>query len=294
MKCSYPFTVKQNDIHGNNIYQDVACKKCYSCRKSISQEWFIRLRNELHYHEHNSFVTLTYSDEHLPSDFSISKKDLQLFFKRLRKRRKSKLKYFACGEYGSQSYRPHYHLILFGVGLYSEDKLDIIESWPYADWSVPSILKNSFGLVEDKSIKYVCNYVNKSLNDLEMKIIYQDNNMTPPFRIMSHGLGLLYMEDNKTKLIDEQVYRHQGKEYNLPYYYRNKLNIGIKTSPKFQDKVIDYRAKQIKEITGIDAEGEALEYLELDSFVRVRKHQRSDQRERSLKAKQSLFNKDKF
>ncbi len=73
-------------------------------------------------------MTLTYDDEHLPiNDYvdsdgvihgkpTLRKRDVQLFLKRLRKNYKydNHIKYFCCGEYGGKTFRPHYHLIIFG------------------------------------------------------------------------------------------------------------------------------------------------------------------------------------
>ena len=71
----------------------------------------------------NTFITLTYDNEHLPKDESIDKDELQRFFKRLRKNYPPKtIKYFACGEYGDKKKRAHYHAIIFGVGNNHEDK----------------------------------------------------------------------------------------------------------------------------------------------------------------------------
>nr|CAI9752411.1 replication initiation protein [Microvirus sp.] len=68
------------------------------------------------------FVTLTYNDAHLPRNSSgtptLDKRDYQLFFKRLRKQCSGKkIRYVLSGEYGSRTYRPHYHAIIFGLSL---------------------------------------------------------------------------------------------------------------------------------------------------------------------------------
>lgn len=80
----------------------------------------------------NCFVTLTYSDEHLPPDGSLHHRDFQLFIKRLRKRLNlppsrplslggtgdspvKTLRYYMCGEYGDLLSRPHYHACLFNI-----------------------------------------------------------------------------------------------------------------------------------------------------------------------------------
>jgi len=71
--------------------------------------------HEASLHEENCFITLTYDDEHLPENGSLVKRDLQLFFKRWRKMiAPKKVRFYAAGEYGEDSYRPHFHAIVFG------------------------------------------------------------------------------------------------------------------------------------------------------------------------------------
>ncbi|UPW41708.1 replication initiator protein [Peromfec virus RodF8_14] len=66
------------------------------------------------------FVTLTYDDSHLPAD-GVCKTDVQLFLKRLRVNLSRKYKgseffrYFCASEYGTDTQRAHYHLVLFGL-----------------------------------------------------------------------------------------------------------------------------------------------------------------------------------
>lgn len=92
------------------------CGRCIGCQMSKTQDWATRIMHESQLHEASSFVTLTYSDDHLPDDYSVKTRHLQLFMKRLRKWLEPKrCRYFACAEYGDKNLRPHYHLILFGV-----------------------------------------------------------------------------------------------------------------------------------------------------------------------------------
>ena len=68
-------------------------------------------------HDAALFVTLTYSEEEVPKDGSVDVKHVQLFLKRLRRRMEPlQVRYFAVGEYGDHTLRPHYHALLFGVG----------------------------------------------------------------------------------------------------------------------------------------------------------------------------------
>lgn len=63
-------------------------------------------------HKTAVFVTLTYDEENEPENGFLSPEDLNHFLRTLRHR--IKFRYYAAGEYGTQSFRPHYHLILFG------------------------------------------------------------------------------------------------------------------------------------------------------------------------------------
>lgn len=76
-------------------------------------------------HEDNCFVTLTYSPDELPALCSLVPRDLTLFLKRLRTAvEPRRFRYFAVGEYGDESSRPHYHAILFGLGCFDSAVID--------------------------------------------------------------------------------------------------------------------------------------------------------------------------
>lgn len=107
----------------------VPCGRCVNCRKNKRQSWVYRLQAEADECPFSLFVTLTYDDEHIPTAMIgedlfkttvgvVSKRDIQLFMKRLRKKYDQyRLRYFLTSEYGSQGGRPHYHMILFGFPL---------------------------------------------------------------------------------------------------------------------------------------------------------------------------------
>lgn len=101
----------------------VPCGKCLNCCADRSRDWSIRLLLELEVMKNAVFVTLTYNDDHLPlmpgsGTPTLCVRDVQLFFKRLRKKfNPRKIRFFLCGEYGSNTHRPHYHAILFGLSL---------------------------------------------------------------------------------------------------------------------------------------------------------------------------------
>lgn len=111
MQCNYPQGTYRKD--GTPTYRP--CGSCIGCRLEYSRQWAIRCVHEAAMHEQNSFLTLTYNNENLPDDKSVSKAELQKFIKRLRKKiEPKKIRYFGCGEYGDRLSRPHYHLCVFG------------------------------------------------------------------------------------------------------------------------------------------------------------------------------------
>lgn len=94
------------------------------------QSWSARIQLEAACHEASCFFTLTYSQDFLPDPPALDPKHLQDFLKRLRRRLEPmKIRFFACGEYGSRSLRPHYHGVLFGVPCSLQIEKIILESW---------------------------------------------------------------------------------------------------------------------------------------------------------------------
>ena len=123
MVCNNPVVL--SSVAGGDFR--VPCGRCLGCRAAKSKEWAQRLLNEQAYWRTESFITLTYDDKNLPEGGKLVKSDLQLFFKRLRKNIDWPIKYYACGEYGDVTFRPHYHAIVFGID--KRDSKNIIKSW---------------------------------------------------------------------------------------------------------------------------------------------------------------------
>lgn len=93
------------------------CGGCLGCRTSAAKGWALRCMLEAKDHEHVTFTTLTYDDQKLP--LTLRRDHLQGFVKRIREENRrqasNRIRFFACGEYGEQNHRPHYHAILFGI-----------------------------------------------------------------------------------------------------------------------------------------------------------------------------------
>ena len=110
--------------------------------------------HEASMHTSNCFLTLTYSDKHLPPYGSLDRKAFPLFMKRLRKAYPDdRIRYYHCGEYGAETRRPHYHSLLFGFDF--PDKEFWKDRGEYKTWRSPT-LENlwPFGLSEIGSVTH--------------------------------------------------------------------------------------------------------------------------------------------
>ena len=120
-----PFYVKER--HTNDEIP-VPCGRCPVCSARRVSGWSFRLMKEGERSSSSYFITLTYDTNHVPISpkgyMSLSKTDIQKFFKRLRKTNEEKIKYYVVGEYGSKTMRPHYHIILFNAKLET-----ILKAW---------------------------------------------------------------------------------------------------------------------------------------------------------------------
>lgn len=159
------------------------CGQCLPCRINRRRIWCLRMALEYLSAGKGLFITLTYADEHLPfsvtDDFNdckpcLCKRDFQLFMKRFRKACPAPVRFFACGEYGTQTYRPHYHAILFGVDD-SVSKL-VADCWPYG--------MVACGECNAHTIQYVAGYVLKKLVDPKK------DSRVPEFTLSSRNPGL--------------------------------------------------------------------------------------------------------
>jgi len=193
----------------------VPCGHCVSCKIAHAREWAVRLVHEMGYHENSCFITLTYDDDHLPADGSISKDELQRFFKRLRKNLDGKkIKYYASGEYGEKNGRPHYHAIVLGLAM--GEKTYIEKSWTLGMVHV--------GTVTYDSCRYVADYIQKKYNSWKASVVYGSKEV--PFQISSLGIGKQFALDNREYLSTKLGCTMRGQEVGIPRYYKRMLEIG--------------------------------------------------------------------
>lgn len=191
------------------------CGKCHGCRKERAQLWTLRIMHEASLHQENGFLTLTYADENLPYGVepSLDKRDVQLFHKRARK--DHRFRFFAVGEYGERTARPHYHVITFGW-LPSFTSQVTARTWSSAELEALWPLGNStVGQVTPASAAYVAGYVQKKLNSKEYA------GRAPVFSLMSQGIGKGWFERYACDL-DRGYITFDGRKVRIPRYYKEK------------------------------------------------------------------------
>lgn len=186
---------------------------------------------EISYWKQASFLTLTYAEECLPFNKSVSKDELQRFFKRLRKNTGEKMKYFACGEYGSKNGRPHYHILLYFNEI--EDVQKAVEK----NWTFGNV---KTGTVTESSIRYVLNYLNKKGGYKEYvfrKGRFVKNKIKKPFRIMSKNFGLEYLKENEKRISELKYMSIKGFKYRVPRYFQKKSEMIDKAFKESSEEV---------------------------------------------------------
>lgn len=197
------------------------CGRCPSCLKAYSKQWSVRLMLESLFHEDMCFITLTYSDENLPGDHRVHKDELQRFMKRLRIAYPDKIiRYFGCGEYGEQTHRPHYHMILFGINFDDGQAVSFNElKQPVKD--SPKLLKIwklghvSVGEVTPESCAYVARY------SLKKKITLNKEKDDSFIMMSTHpGLGSAFYESKKELLyLSDRIYSSSFHGVAIPRYF---------------------------------------------------------------------------
>lgn len=115
-------------VDNKRVYYDVPCGKCVECKSRRRNDYVVKCYNEFMNCSSAHFITLTYNDEHVPwvidsssgeIHLTLDIKDFQSCIKRCRRsyffRHKENFdcRYMICGEYGSETHRPHYHLLVF-------------------------------------------------------------------------------------------------------------------------------------------------------------------------------------
>lgn len=203
------------------VCKQFPCGKCPECLQRRASGWSFRLMQEDKRSSCSNFITLTYDTKHVPITpcgyMGLEKRHLQLFFKRLRKAfEKEKgingIKYYACGEYGTETFRPHYHIILFNAGVEFIQKA----------WNMGEV---HYGSVTGASVGYTLKYMTKR----KRIPVHRNDDRQPEFSLMSKGLGDNYITREMVEWhvadLLERMYCNllDGKKIAMPRYYKDKI-----------------------------------------------------------------------
>uniref|UniRef100_A0AAU8B4R3 Replication initiator protein n=1 Tax=Dulem virus 156 TaxID=3145633 RepID=A0AAU8B4R3_9VIRU len=252
---------------GKEVIQ-VPCGQCVGCRIDRSRQWANRCMLELQYHDSAYFITLTYDDFHVPksyysdpetgeahTSFTLCKRDFQLWMKRLRKKfSEDSIRFFACGEYGGQTHRPHYHAIVFGLHLSDLVKYKTVKEGDgyytyYNSDSLQETWPNGFvvvGAVTWESCAYVARYVTKKLTG-ESSEFYKKFNLVPEFSDMSRrpGIARQYYDEHGKDIYDHEYINIStpkgGKKFKPPRYFDRLFD---EDAPGFLDELKERRKQR--------------------------------------------------
>lgn len=183
------------------------CGRCQPCRIQHSQLWTHRQIFESYLHEKSTFATLTFDREHNPG--VVNKKTLRKFIDRLRSSSGNSTPYYACGEYGSKTNRPHYHLSLFGWDI---EDLPILQK----SWKMGHIQLEAFNAA---TAAYLTGYILKEKTAANRAALV---NLPPEFSSKSPGLGKGAMKIIADSLHTTEGLKQLQLEGDVPY----KIQIG--------------------------------------------------------------------
>lgn len=227
----------------------VPCGQCSGCRYEQARQWAVRCVHEGQLHDANCFITLTFNAGAMVrrGHTSVAVRDLQSFWKRLRKRLEPvRIKYLCSSEYGDDNGRPHYHAVVFGwypadavywmtsksgERLYRSATLE--KAWTCPDTGL-SYGFSSVGALTFQSAQYVAKYVMKKARGISEKngnsmmraVLHSDGRIEArrnEFSSSSNGIGEGWFERYKAEYYLHDSVVVDGREQKLPRYYDRKM-----------------------------------------------------------------------
>ncbi len=186
--CLFPFAVKV-DVSARFPKGEryVPCGHCEDCLRRNRNQWFFRIKQEAKLHLSNLFVTLTYDDKSLLWDGNgnpmVDKSEISIFMRKLRKKiAPHRIRYFGISEYGPKTFRPHYHIILFGWPVDHDAYSVILDVWNKAE-------NITISQLNDEQIMYCCRY------HTDKGFTPRDYQRTFTFMSKQPGIGACYADD---------------------------------------------------------------------------------------------------
>lgn len=263
--------------HGNYKYQVIPCGNCIGCRLEYSREWANRGYLEAKCYKNNYFVTITYNEENIKTNEEIIDrdgitytndgewkgtlvpKDLTDFIKRLRRimereyNQKSGIRYMACGEYGEQNERPHYHIIFFNLNLPTDSFYNpkiINEEIYYQNKIIEKAWKKGISNISEASwnnIAYTARYITKKLKGKGAEEYYATKGQEKEFLRVSRmpGIGKPYYDKYKKEIYQNDEIIIKNKEGVIsckpPHYFDDLYE---KEQPERMKKIKRKREKE--------------------------------------------------
>lgn len=227
--CQTPYYAKDENL----VSIPVPCGKCPECLSRRISGWSFRLCQTARKAKSSNFITLTYDTQHVPITskgwMSLDKRHVQLFFKRLRKSHvgrvesvEAPIRYYAAGEYGTTSKRPHYHILLFNADL----------SKIQDAWGMGSVHYGNSTSVNEATAGYTLKYMSKP----RLIPMHKNDDRVPEFALMSKGLGKEYLTPqmiawHKASLLDRMYLNiEDGKKIAMPRYLKDKIYTPLERS----------------------------------------------------------------
>lgn len=277
---------------------NVPCGHCIGCRLDRSRQWADRMMLELDHSKTAIFLTLTYDDFNVPLAcvlddgsplFSLNKRDVQLFMKRLRKAFSGReIRFYLSGEYGTETHRPHYHVILFGLSLSDFPDIQPVccnsfgqflykSDAMYNIWKLGHV---ALAEVSWQTCAYVARYCVKKLGSDVSRETFQVFNVQPEFSLMSRRPGIAgYFAEEHPDLIERS--KQYFSDVNgasprtscpTPKFVFEKLSL---TNPDLYDKIKSQRRIYARDKELLSLSRTDLDFWEYDRVKEFNHEKRS-------------------
>lgn len=235
----------------------IPCQKCIGCRLDYAKDWANRTYLESTLYKHNYFITLTYDEEHLEYNEELIDQDgrswtdngnflptiktetFETFLNTLRKIFEREyhhkgIRFIGCGEYGEESARPHYHLILlncpFPAETFFEPRIKNNNVY-YRNTILERAWKKGISNICEanwQTMSYTARYITKKVNgEAEIELYYANGIIKEFFRqSRDPGIGKPYYDLHKEKIYESDsilISNKKGVHREKPPLYFDKL-----------------------------------------------------------------------
>lgn len=235
MRCAYPIVLPHA--------ASVPCGQCMPCRINKRRAWTARLLLEHAASECASFVTLTYSEENLPDGHGtpvLDTRDTQLWLKRLRKAWPGTLRYFLCGEYGSRTFRPHYHAVLFGLPTDPDSEALVGRTWGMGFVSISELNASRAAYVAQYTAKKWTRKDHPKLAGRPPEFMRSSRRPGIGYPALEYLIDRHHTRAGASALASSgdviPEIRHDGRRYPLDAYMREKLRQSLDVPALARDR----------------------------------------------------------